>query len=257
MYYKFYFAINNSNLSLLYNTILSKSILKYEESVEKVFYMKKTQILLIEDDEIASELIYDFLVDCDFKVDVVNTVTDGISYIKQNGYSLVILDLNLPDFSGFELLKSIKNSISLPIIITSAYSDTQTKVKAFKYGASDYMVKPIDLEELEVRIWALLGRYSEIKTQDEKNIFKIENNFIIFKQNQLELTSIEFEILSILVKYKNQVISRKDLASSLSKISNLRSLDHHIKNIRKKIGDDGKNSFYLKTEYGVGYKLVF
>ncbi len=219
--------------------------------------IKKTQILLIEDDEVAAECIYNFLVDCGFKVDVVYTVTDGISHIKQNGYALVILDLNLPDFSGFELLKSIRNSISLPIIITSAHSEIEIKVKAFKYGASDYMVKPIELEELEARIWALLSRNSEIKTIDEKNIFQIKENFIIFDKNQLELTTIEFEILSILIKHKNQTISRKDLASSLSSVSSTRSLDHHIKNIRKKIQDDGKNYIYLKTEYGVGYKLVF
>jgi len=219
--------------------------------------MEKIQILLIEDDEISAGMIHDYLEDCNFKVDVVYTVTDGISHIKQNKYALVILDLNLPDFSGFELLKNIKNIISLPIIVTSAHSEIDIKVKTFKYGASDYMVKPIDLEELEARIWSLLSRNSEIKTLEEKNIFEIKNNYILFDKNQLELTTIEFEILTILINNKNQTISRKDLASSLSSVSSTRSLDHHIKNIRKKIHDDGKNSIYLKTEYGVGYKLVF
>jgi len=219
--------------------------------------MEKTQILLIEDDEVSASIIHNFLEDSNFKVDIVYTVTDGISHIKQNGYALAILDLNLPDFSGFELLKDIRNNISLPIIVTSAYNDTQTKIKAFKYGASDYMVKPIDLEELEARIWSLLGRNSEIKTQYEKNIFELKDNIIFFKQNQLELTSIEFEIFSTLIKNKNQTISRNDLASSLSSVSSTRSLDHHIKNIRKKIRDDGNKPIYLKTEYGVGYKLWF
>jgi len=219
--------------------------------------MEKIQILLIEDDEISAGIIHNYLEDCNFNIDVVYTATDGISHIKQNAYSLVILDLNLPDFSGFELLKNIKNIISLPIIITSAHSEIDIKVKAFKYGASDYMVKPIDLEELEARIWALLSRNSEIKTKEEKSIFEIKDTYILFNQKQLELTTIEFEILSILIKHKNQTISRKDLASSLSSVSSERSLDHHIKNIRKKTNDDGKNSIYLKTEYGVGYKLVF
>ncbi len=218
--------------------------------------MQKNNILLVEDDETASDLLKSFLTDCGFRVETVFTVTDGISYIKQNTYSLILLDLNLPDFSGFELLKDIKNNISLPIIITSAHNDTQTKVKAFKYGASDYMVKPIDLEELEARIWSLLGRNSEIKTYYDKNIFELKNNIIFFKQNQLELTRIEFEILSTLIKNKNQTILRNDLASSLSSISSTRSLDHHIKNIRKKIKDDGNKPIYLKTEYGVGYKLI-
>ncbi len=217
--------------------------------------MKKTHILLIEDDETAAQILQDFLLDCGFEVDIVFTATDGISYIKQNGYSLVLLDLNLPDFNGLELLKSIKNTVSLPIIITSAYNDTETKIKSFKYGASDYMVKPMNLEELEARIWSLLGRYSQIKTQDDKNIFIIKNNIIFFKQSQLELTTLENEILTILINNKNQNILRDNLASSLSSISSTRSLDHHIKNIRKKIDDNGSNSKYLKTIYGVGYRL--
>ena len=218
--------------------------------------IENNNILLVEDDETVASLLQDFLIDCGFKINIVFTTTDGISHIRQNNYSLVLLDLNLPDFSGFELLKSIRNNISLPVIVVSAYSDTQTKVKSFKYGASDYMVKPIDLEELEARIWSLLGRSSEIKTQYEKKIFEIKDNIIFFKQNQLDLTSIEFEILSTLIKNKNQTISRESLALSLSSVSSNRSLDHHIKNIRKKIQDNGNKPIYLKTEYGVGYKLL-
>ena len=217
--------------------------------------MDKIKILLVEDDVIAAELIYDLLVNCNFTIDIVHTATDGISFIEQNNYSLVLLDLNLPDFDGFELLRSIKKHTTLPIIVISAYSDIEIKVKAFKFGASDYMVKPIDLRELEARIWSLLSRNSEIKIEFEKNIFQIKNDIIYFKQTPLELTSTEFDILSILIKNKNNTISRDDLAKSLSSISSTRSLDYHIKNIRKKINDNGARSKYLKTEYGVGYKL--
>ena len=155
------------------------------------------------------------------------------------------------------MLKNIKNRVALPIIVISAYNDTQTKVQAFKYGASDYMVKPVDLEELEARIWAIMGRHSSIQTQNEKNIFEIKNNRVFFKQTVLDLTSLEFELLSLLIQNKNQTISRESLASTLSSISSHRSLDHHIKNIRKKIGDVGNNPLFLKTEYGIGYRLNF
>ncbi len=219
--------------------------------------MDALNILIIEDDEVAANLLQDFLETCSFAVDCTRTVTDGLSYIQQNDYHVLLLDLNLPDFSGFDLLKNIKNSIALPVIIISAYGDTQIKVKAFKYGASDYMVKPIDLEELEARIWALTGRYSMIKTSIEKNIFEIKNNFIFFNQDILDLTNLEFELLSILIKNRRQTIAREALAESLSSISSHRSLDQHIKNIRKKLGDDGNNPTYLKTEYGVGYRLSF
>jgi len=216
--------------------------------------VNKTKILLVEDDELASELIYTFLNECGFEVKPVFTATDSIAYVQQEHYDLIILDINLPDFNGFEVLKSIRNKISSPIIITSAYSDTESKVLSFKYGASDYMVKPLDLEELEARIWVQLSRNSEIETSQEKQLFEIKDSHIYFKQEMLNLTTIEFEILSILIKNKNQVIKRDELVSYLSSISSTRSLDNHIKNIRKKLED---NSNYLKTEYGVGYSLKF
>ena len=219
--------------------------------------MDNQRVLLVEDDEITARWMQGFLQMCNFDVTNVHTVTDALAYIKQHKYQILLLDLGLPDFTGFDLLQNIKNSVSLPIIVISAHSDTSTKVKAFKYGASDYMVKPIDLEELEARMWALLGRHSDIKTTDEKNIFEIKNGFILFKQEMLDLTSLEFELLSILIQNRQQTISRKILAASLSSISSHRSLDHHIKNIRKKIGDGGSNASYLKTEYGVGYRLSF
>lgn len=217
--------------------------------------MTKIEILLIEDDEISAQLMHDFLVDYDFGVTVVDTVTDGLSYITQNNYGVVLLDLSLPDYSGLELLKHIKYSYSLPIIVISGHTDTKYKVQAFKYGASDYMTKPIDLEELEARIWVVMGRNSAIMERRDEKLFEIEHEAILFKQKELKLTSIEYMILSKLIQYKNQTIPREALVSSLSPLSSHRSLDNHIKNIRKKLGDEGSNPKYIKTEYGIGYKL--
>ena len=217
--------------------------------------MNKTKILLVEDDELAAELIHDYLVDCGFSVKPVFTATDSISYIKNEHFDILLLDINLPDFTGYEVLKSIKNHTSIPVIITSAYNDTKSKLMAFKYGASDYMVKPIDLEELEARIWIQLGKNSEISFNSSTKTFLIDEKTIYFQQNPLHLTTIEFDILSILIKNSNQVISRKMLIEALSSISSNRSLDNHIKNIRKKIGDNGNHPQYLKTEYGMGYIL--
>jgi len=220
--------------------------------------MEKYHILIVEDDEIASYLMSDFLENSGFIVDCVYTVTDGISYLKNKKYDLLLLDLNLPDFSGFELISNIKNKVAIPIIVTSAYNDTDSKVKAFKFGVHDYLTKPIDFLELEARIWSLLSRNDNIKLKEENttSVFKIEERQIKFKSKYLDLTNIEFELLSLLVENKNKVISRDVLTNSLSSISSHRSLDNHIKNIRKKIEEDTSNPKYLKTEYGMGYKLV-
>jgi len=219
--------------------------------------MEKYQILIVEDDEIASYLMSDFLENSGFIVDCVYAVTDGISYLKNKKYDLLLLDLNLPDFSGFELISNIKNKVAIPIIVTSAYNDTETKVKAFKFGVHDYLSKPIDFLELEARIWSLLSRNDNIKLQeDNTTIFKVEQTQIKFKNKYLDLTNIEYELLSLLIENKNKVIPRDILTNSLSSISSHRSLDNHIKNIRKKIEDDTSNPKYLKTEYGMGYKLI-
>ena len=216
--------------------------------------MQKTRVLLVEDDEEASEIIYNYLSLCDFDVEPIFNATDAMSHIQNKEYDILLLDINLPDFSGFEVLKSIKNRFSIPVIIGSAYGDTKSKLLAFKYGACDYMVKPLDLEELEARIWIHLSRNSKIKL-DEQEIFEIKENSIFFKHSLLDLTTLEFEILSLLIENKNKVIKRDELVQSLSSIGTHRSLDNHIKNIRKKINDNGNKAIFLKTVYGVGYSL--
>jgi DNA-binding response OmpR family regulator len=221
--------------------------------------LEKTKILIIEDDETASFLMKDFLENRGFSVNTAWNVTDGLSELNVKKYDLLLLDLNLPDFNGFDLLSKINKHITIPTIIVSAYGDTQNKVKAFRYGADDYLVKPIDLEELEARIWALLSRHDNIRLNpaEHKKIFKIDENTIFLQETPLDLTSLEYEILSYLINNKNCIVSREELTDEVSSIASHRLLDNHIKNIRKKIEIDSSNPQYLKTVYGSGYKLLF
>ena len=169
---------------------------------------------------------------------------------------MILLDLNLPDFSGFEVLKK-RNNERIPTIVMSALNEVNIKVKAFRYGAIDYMVKPINLLELEARIWAHLGKFDEMDKSKENKLFYIKDRHVYHDEKIIDFTSIEFEIFEILLKNKNQTISRERLAHALSSLTSHRTLDYHINNIRKKINDNVKPSRYLKTEYGLGYKLIF
>ena len=216
--------------------------------------MINNKLLLIEDDELTSELMSKYLIENNFLVDVVFTATDGISHINTNNYDLILLDINLPDFNGFELLKSIKHNISMPVIVISAFNDKQSKLQAFKYGASDYMIKPIDLDELEARVWVHISKNSKINILSNKDLFFIQKDNIYFNNIALTLTNIEFDILSLLINNKNSIISRDSLTELLSCISTNRSLDNHIKNIRIKLNKIDKNK-YLQTKYGLGYIL--
>lgn len=215
-------------------------------------------ILLIEDDHETALLLKEYLDNIDFNVDIFDTVTSAISHFNFKKYSLILLDINMPDFNGFEVMKFLsKNQLNIPVIIISAYSDKNIKLQAFKMGANDYMVKPIDPEELEARIWVQLRNHTNFKIEKNK-IFNISDNTIYFDGEPLNLTKTEFDILSILIQNKNSVINRDYLIECLSSVSiNNRSLDYHIKNIRKKLNDNATNPKYLITEYGVGYKIKY
>ena len=129
---------------------------------------RKRKILIMEDDVEASFLMQNFLDSCSYSVNCVETVTDGISYLKNEQYDLLLLDLNLPDFSGLDLLSTIQNSITIPILVISAYNDTETKIQAFKYGAIDYITKPINFLELEARVAAQLNRIENTNSSNKK-----------------------------------------------------------------------------------------
>jgi len=217
--------------------------------------MKKSRIIILEDDDKAAVYTKDFLDDCGFEVDTFTLSTDALASMKFNKYDVLLLDLSLPDFDGFEVLKAIKNSINISTIVISAHSDIKTKLHAFRLGALDYIVKPYNLEELEARIWALFGKGDILK--ESSDTFVVNGQYIFFKDKKVNLTQTETNILKILITNKKSTTSREDLASNLSKISSPRSLDYHIKNIRKKINDNSSSPQYLKTEYGVGYRLCF
>lgn len=159
----------------------------------------KYSILLVEDDDSAALLVKHFLEECDFRVDISNSVTMAISNIKFEKYSIILLDINLPDFDGFEILKFLnKNKINIPVIVISAYSNKDLKLQAFKLGANDYMVKPIDPEELEARIWVQLKNSTCITESIDKKLFELQDNSILFDNKNLKLTKIEFDILKFL-----------------------------------------------------------
>ena len=220
---------------------------------------EKRKILIVEDDVEASFLMQNFLENCNYCVNCVETVTDGISYLKNEQYDLLLLDLNLPDFSGLDLLSTIQNSITIPILVVSAYNDTETKIQAFKYGAIDYITKPINFLELEARIEAQLNRIENTNSSNKKinPIFNIFNNQVLFKDEAILLTSTEFSILKVFIEYKNIVVSRDHLVDLIPSIKSHRLLDNHIKNIRNKIEHNSKTPQYLTTIYAQGYKLVF
>lgn len=221
--------------------------------------MKISKVLLIEDDLQMQKFIIEYLKDYKFECIAFSHPKDALENFKNdNDFSIIILDLMLPDMDGFDLFKKLKAIKDIPIIISTARGDIGNKIHGFELGADDYLAKPYEPRELVLRIEHIL----------KKNFNKTiaVNNFTIDKENRtvfldnypIDFTKIEFEIFIFLIENINKISSREQIlnATSLDVNTKNRTIDMHISNIRCKIEDDSKNPKYIKSVWGIGYKFV-
>ncbi|MFX4211765.1 response regulator transcription factor [Aliarcobacter butzleri] len=223
------------------------------------------KIAMIEDDLELAEVLCQYLKQ--FNIEVTNYEEPylALSALKMNKYDLIILDLTLPGMDGLDVCKEIVKSFNIPIIISSARSDITDKVTALKLGADDYLPKPYDPRELEVRIKTILRRFNNSQSSEEDIKSKIfvlneEKREITKNGKFIKLTAAEFEVLSLLIKREGFVISREDIFEN----SDLLNQDYEssgslaviINRIRHKIEDNSKESKYLHTIRGMGYKFI-
>lgn len=223
--------------------------------------MKKSRILIVEDEKKIAEIVTAYLEKDGFDVTVAESGLKAISLLK-NGYDLVILDLMLPDMEGEEICKTIRNDSDLPIIMLTAKSEEEDRIKGLGLGADDYVVKPFSPRELVARVKALLRRTGK------KNVHKFNNGNLLIDSEKLQvtkgnanvvLTPTEFNLLRCLAERPEQVFTRLQLVNVILGYDYEgydRTIDAHIKNIRHKIEDDQKNPSYIKTVHGVGYKFI-
>jgi DNA-binding response OmpR family regulator len=219
----------------------------------------KKHIVLIEDDLDMKSLLSEYLVNYNFEVSDFDKPMQALEFINHNKCDLVILDLMLPQMDGFDVCKKIRENSNIPIIISSARGYLGDKVTGFELGADDYLPKPYEPKELILRINAILRRM----TKENKKIGDFEINEdkmeISLDDYLLDFTKVEYEILLLLLKNSDKVLSRESIAQSVNSLnydSKERVIDMHISNIRNKIGDTPKNSKYIKSVWGVGYKFI-
>ena len=216
-------------------------------------------VLLIEDDKAMSDLIVDYLNDFNLHCTSFLHPKDAIDELNKNkNFDIVVLDLMLPDMDGFDVFKKIKSIIDIPIIISSARGDIGNKIHGFELGAEDYLAKPYEPRELVLRIEHILKKASTDKIKIGDFIIDKKSKEVIVDDFSVDLTKIEFEIFMFLVENANRISSREDILNNTSLESDTknRAIDMHISNIRYKIGDDSKNSKYIKSVWGVGYKFI-
>lgn len=219
------------------------------------------KILLIEDDLDMQTLICDYLQNYDFEVVAFAKPIEALENLEKNSdfYDLVVLDLMLPQIDGFDVCKKIRNLSSIPIIISSARGEMSDKILGFDLGADDYLAKPYEPRELVLRINSILRRVTnksrivgDFEIDEDKHEIKIDGLL-------LDLTKIEYDILHLFLQNTSKPLSRESIANAVSGIeynSKDRTIDMHISNIRQKLGDDPKDSQYIKSVWGIGYKFI-
>lgn len=219
------------------------------------------KVLLIEDDLPLQELISSFLNSYGFETQSYSDPKKALESLLEEHtlYDIVVLDLMLPGMDGFDVAKMIKSRLDIPIIISSARTDIGNKIYGYDLGADDYLDKPYEPRELVLRIEAVLRRYgrkSELIVSD----FTIDevNKSVEMEGYPIDLTRIEFDIFLLLVKHRGKNLSRDQIIGSLGlgDETKHRTIDMHISNIRLKIGDDAKESRYIKSVWGIGYKFM-
>ncbi len=221
-----------------------------------------TRILVIEDEEKISSIVKGYLQKEGFIVTVASTGQEGLNRLAE-GYDLVILDLMLPDMEGEEICRFIREDSNIPIIMLTAKSDEEDRVKGLGIGADDYVVKPFSPRELVARVKALLRRVSP-----RQKVYSFNNGDLVIDMEKMEvrkggtpieLTNTEFKLLQCLADRPGQVFTRLQLINLILGYDFEgydRTIDAHIKNLRHKIEDNPRSPSYIKTVYGVGYKFI-
>ena len=238
-----------------------------EEQKKQGEIAMENKIILIEDDGEIRGMVKDYL-SGEFEVTAFRDGTTAIQTIADyDKYSLALIDLMLPDMSGMEIIKTIRQSSNIPIIIITAKDNDTDKSLGLNLGADDYVVKPFSLIELSARIKANIRRAKTYQLLPEKNsILKIKgieidtiSHTVTRKETPIDLTPIEFEILRLLASHPGQAYSKERLYELIWKepyFGNENVVNTHINRLRLKLKNNAEDTtVYIKTLWGIGYKM--
>jgi DNA-binding response OmpR family regulator len=226
--------------------------------------MEERNILLVEDEVRIADTLRIGLMENGYQIDVAYDGRLGHKLFESKPFSLVVLDINLPELSGYELCKMIrKANANIPIIMLTALSSLEDKIEGYDAGADDYVVKPFEFRELLMKIRVLLRRSGNaglptgnlLKAGDL--LMNLESKDVIRQGRRISLTAKEFQLLEYLLRNKNRVVSRADIAINVWDIdfdTNTNIIDVYINYVRNKI-DKPFDKKLIQTQVGMGYVL--
>ncbi len=224
--------------------------------------MAGEHILIVEDEKKIALLLQDYLVTSGYKTSIINNGEDVEPFVKNSNMDLILLDINLPKLDGLSICKNIRQFSQIPIIFITARVDEIDALLGLELGSDDYIRKPFRPREVVARIKAVLRRAS-VRLVDPGIKFgvmtlKEEEHIIMVNDKELDLTPNEFGILKTFLGRPNKVFTRSELVDKVQGYSfegYERTIDTHIKNLRKKLALVLPGLEVIKSIYGVGYKL--
>lgn len=222
-----------------------------------------TDILIVEDNEELGALIRDFLVRDGFTVTWKTTGEDGLSALKEDKYRLMLLDVMLPGFDGYETLRILRKDLGLPVIMMSAKNDDQSKILGLDVGADDYIEKPFSFPVLSSKIKAILRRNYDASEERKELSYKdikvdLDDMTVRKGDKVISVNGKELDILIYFLKNPEKVIHKEVLFNAVwgtDCISEMSTLTVYIRWLREKLEDDPKNPEYIHTVWRVGYKF--
>lgn len=235
--------------------------------------MSKERILIVDDEKEIRDLIDIYLKGEDYETIKAENGEEAIKLLEENDVDLIILDIMMPKVNGIEACLKIREQREMPIIMLSAKSEDMDKILGLNTGADDYLTKPFNPLELVARVKSQLRRYkrfnrltSQLEMENkQENILEIDELIVnletheIFKDGkEIKLTPTEFDILVLLGENRGKVFSIENIYNSVWKQDFMQSDNTvmvHIRKVREKIEDDPRNPKYIKTVWGVGYKI--
>lgn len=217
-------------------------------------------ILVVEDQKEISSIVTKYLEKEEFSYKVAENGIEALDIFSKESFHLVLLDVMMPGINGFEVLKQIRDTSNVPVIMLTAREQEVDRIKGFDFGADDYVVKPFSPRELVSRIKAIFKRVYNEADEIVLHIGELKlfiNSMKLYKNEQeIVITSTEFQLMKVFMNNKGIILNRErliQLAFGYEYEGFDRNIDTYIKRLRQKIEDNSKNPVYLITKYGAGY----
>ncbi len=216
-------------------------------------------ILIVEDEVKLATLLADYLGESEYKTHMIHHGNDVTAWVKAHQPQAILLDIMLPGKNGIDLCKEIRLFSDVPILMVTAKVDEIDRLLGLELGADDYICKPFSPREVVARVKSVLRRSHNVNHQINQLQLNEHKLSVSFENNEAILTSVEFELLKPMAANPERIFSREQLMKNMysdHRIVNSRTIDSHIKKLRKKLADISDQKDWIQAVYGAGYRLV-